>query len=127
MANRPNPIPLRLDPSAVSRAAVTSLVRAVLAEARATFENDRAGAAVRLARAAWPDDRLARDLVTKAASAPALTTVTGWAAELAATRVESLLSAFGPASCGAALLRRGTVLSWGGAAKITVPGISTAS
>jgi hypothetical protein len=128
--NAPAPragIPLVPDKKAASRAAATSIVRAVLASARATFESNRDGAALRLARAAWPDDRLARAIVTRATSAPAMTTVTGWAAELAATRVEDLLSVFGPASCGAALLRRGTVLSWGGANKISIPGISTAS
>jgi hypothetical protein len=125
--NKPVPIPLRADPAAVAERHLISTARAVLASARATYEHDRTGAAVRLVRATWPDDRMARELVTKAASSPAMTTTTGWAAELAATRVESLLSVFGPASCGATLLRRGTLLSWGGANKITVPGISAAS
>jgi hypothetical protein len=106
-------------------AAVASVTRAVLGSARATFENDRD--VVRLVRNAWPNDRMARELVTRAISAPATTTTVAWAAELATTRVEDLLATFGPASCGAALLQRGTVLPFAGANKISIPGISTAS
>jgi HK97 family phage major capsid protein len=108
-----------------------SLARFMLGSARACFEPepDTRSTAHRLIRAAWPDDRAALELVTvtRAASTPAMTTTAGWAAELAQTRIESLLATFGPASCGAALLRRGTVLSFDGANKITIPGISTAA
>jgi hypothetical protein len=119
--------PLVPDRSAARRAAVTSVARAVLASARATFENDRTGAAPRVCRAAWPDDRRALAIVTRAASAPAQTGVTGWAAEFAVTRIEDALAPFGPTSVGAQLLRRGTVLSFVGLHQITVPGFSTAS
>src|SRR5262245_12901511 len=115
-------IPLRPDPDARRAEAVGSVARAVLAAARRTYENDRD--ARRLAIAAWPNDRLARQLVTKATSAPAMTTTAGWAQELATTRTEELLATFGPASCGAELLRRGTVLQFAGANKISIPGIS---
>ena len=107
--------------------AATSLARAVLAEARSTFEMNRVGAAARIVKSAWPDDRRALALVTRAASAPAMTTTTGWAAELAITRIEDALAPFGPLSVGAQLLQRGTVLSFAGIHAITVPGISTAS
>ena len=70
---------------------------------------------------------MALGLVTKATSAPAMTTVAGWAAELATTRVEDLLATFGPASAGAALLQKGNVLTWDNTAKISVPGFSAAS
>jgi hypothetical protein len=83
--------------------------------------------AARLVRAAWPDDRGAIRIVTRAASAPAMTGTTGWAAEIAQTRIEDLLSVFGPLNTGAALLRRGTVLSFAGIHAIQIPGISTAS
>jgi hypothetical protein len=121
------PIPLRFDPSARRERAATSLARAVLAEARSTFEMNRVGAAARIVKNAWPDDRRALALVTRAASAPAMTTTTGWAAELAITRMEDALAPFGPLSVGAQLLQRGTVLSFAGIHAITVPGISTAS
>ena len=70
-------IPLVADRSAASRAATVSVARVVLAAARGTFENDRTGAAQRLVRAAWPDDRQALRIVTRAASSPAQTGVTG--------------------------------------------------
>jgi hypothetical protein len=105
--------------------AVASMTRAVLGSALATFEQDRS--AVRVVRRQWPQDRQAIAIVSHAASAPAMTTQTGWAAELAQTRIEDLLSIFGPTSCGAALLRHGIVLEWAAAAKISIPGISTVS
>jgi hypothetical protein len=71
-------------------------------------------------------DKAAR-FVMRAASAPAMTTTSGWADTLARTRIEDLLATFGPASCGAALLRRGTVLRFDGANKISIPNISTAA
>jgi hypothetical protein len=120
-------IPLRPDPDASRERAVASVARAVLASARGTFENDRAGAAARIVRTAWPDDRQALRIVTRAASAPAQTGVTGWAAEFAITRIEDALAPFGPLSVGAQLLRRGTVLSFVGIHAIQAPGISTAS
>ena len=118
-------IPLVPDRSAAGRSAIASVVRAVVGKARATFTMDRDAA--RLVRAAWPDDRGALRIVTRAASSPAQTGVTGWAAEIAQTRIEDLLSVFGPLNTGAALLRRGTVLSLVGIHQITVPGFSTAS
>jgi len=105
-------------------AAVVSVVRGIIAQALATFAQDRSGA--RIVRRQWPQDRQAIAIVERAASSPAMTTTAGWAAELAQTRVLDLLATFGPASCGAALLQQGTVLSWADAAKITIPGISTA-
>jgi hypothetical protein len=109
------------------RESVVSLTRAVIGEARALFEPSRAGAATRIVRTCWPDDHRALWYVERAASAPATTTTTGWAAELAQTRIEDLLATFGPASCGAALLGRGNVLAFAGANKISVPIISTAA
>jgi HK97 family phage major capsid protein len=103
-----------------------SVARAVLGKARGLFEMEPEAAATRIVRSLWPADHRALELVTRAASAPAATTTAGWAAELAQTRVEDLLSIFGPVSCGAALLRRGNVLAFDNANKISIPGISTA-
>ena len=125
MNPRPQGIPLRPDPDARRDAVVRSVVRAVLAQARSKFEQDRDAA--RLVRASWSRDRMALGLVQRAASAPAMTTTTGWAAELATTRVEDMLGTFGPASCGGTLLQKGTVLQFEGANKISIPNISTAS
>lgn len=75
----------------------------------------------------WPNDRLVAQLVTRASTAPALTTVTGWAAELAHTVVADALEALGPASAAAALLKQGLVLTFDGYAGISVPNFVAAA
>jgi hypothetical protein len=65
----------------------------------------------------WPSD-----IFLKAASAPAQTTVTGWAAELAHKVVVDAISSMGSASGGAQLLAQGLVLSFNGAGQISAPG-----
>jgi len=121
----PAPIPIRQPLGRLASAAglgsarFSPVVRAVLASAKSVFEPDRN--AYRVARAAWPGDRQTLDFVTRAASTPATTTGTGWAAEIAHTVVEDLLVSLGPASAGSELLRRGTVLTFDGAAKLTEP------
>jgi hypothetical protein len=66
----------------------------------------------------WPSDRI----VARAASTPAMTTVAGWAAELAQTILHDALEALGPASTGAEVLKRGLVLNFDGAGIISAPG-----
>ena len=66
----------------------------------------------------WPSD-----LVLRAATAPAMTTVTGWAAELVQTMVADGLRALGPASAGAQVLEQGLVLSFEGHGTISAPGL----
>ena len=70
----------------------------------------------------WPSDR-----VIRAATAPAMTTVAGWAAELAQTIVREALPALGPASAGGQLLKEGLVLSFNGAGAISAPGFVAAA
>jgi hypothetical protein len=66
----------------------------------------------------WP-----HDLIMRAATAPALTTVPGWAMELAQIKVVTDgLAALGAASAGAQLMQRGLVLTFDGAGIISVPG-----
>jgi hypothetical protein len=64
----------------------------------------------------WPSD-----LMLRAAVAPAMTSVAGWAAELAQT-IADALEALGPASAGAQLLKEGLVLTFDGAGAISAPG-----
>jgi hypothetical protein len=66
----------------------------------------------------WPSDRI----LARAATAPAMTTVAGWAAELVQTHVTDALRALGPASAGAEVLKRGLVLSFDGFGIISAPG-----
>jgi hypothetical protein len=120
------PIPFRPDYSAARAATVTSVVRALVAAARARFESDNT-AAVRIIKNAWPRDHLAMALITRATAAPAMTTVAGWAQELGHTIVLDVLASLGPAAIGGELLELGTVLEWGGSAKINVPGVVASS
>lgn len=70
----------------------------------------------------WPSDRVIAELVERGATAPAMTSVTGWAAELAQRVVSDAIEALGPASAGAEVLKQGLVLSWDGAGSISAPG-----
>src|SRR5262249_18387474 len=111
--------------SGTGSAASLPIVRAVLAEARSTFTADRN--ARNVVRSTWPTDRQTLALVERSASTVATTTGSGWADTFAHTVVTDLLTGLGPASAGSELLRRGTVLSFDGAAKLTVPGITAAA
>jgi hypothetical protein len=66
----------------------------------------------------WPSD-----MVLRAATAPAMTSVAGWAAELVRTLVADGLRALGPASAGAQLLQQGLVLSFEGHGVVSAPGL----
>jgi hypothetical protein len=70
----------------------------------------------------WPSDRI----VARAATAPAMTTVPGWAAELAQRIVTDALTALGPVSAAAQLLKLGLVLSFDRHAIINAPGFTAA-
>jgi hypothetical protein len=77
--------------------------------------------AYEVAAAMWPSDRDVIEL-TRAASAPAMTNVVGWAAELAHKVVVDALAALGPASAAAQLMQRGLVLNFDGFGVISAPG-----
>jgi hypothetical protein len=53
----------------------------------------------------WPHDRLLAEILTRAAAAPAMTTVAGWAAELAQRHVVDAIEAFGATVAGPRLLQ----------------------
>jgi hypothetical protein len=65
----------------------------------------------------WPND-----LVLRAATAPAMTSVVGWAQELAQRRVDDTLVAMGQASAAATVMQESLVLDWNGAGTISAPG-----
>jgi hypothetical protein len=69
----------------------------------------------------WPSDRELAAVV-KAASAPAMTTTAGWAAELAHKVTADIVQALGASSAGAEILGRSLLLTWDGAGSIGVPG-----
>lgn len=74
-------------------------------------------------RARFPNDRVAAEWIMRAAVAPAMTSVAGWAAELAPTMVADGLTAMGPASAAREILSRALRLSFEGLGHITVPGL----
>jgi hypothetical protein len=116
-------IPLRPDYEATRHAAVTSLARACVAVARSASDlNSKKELAGDYARRTWRDDRGA-EIILRAASNPAVTTTAGWAAELAQVRA-AFVSALTSVSAGADLLERALQLSFDGAGKITVPGLT---
>lgn len=112
-SSRPEQLPLRRDPPAPLRAGNTFLR---FLAARVIAKIDGYPVADVIAER-WPSD-----LVLRATVAPAMTSVAGWAAELAQTLVYDALTALGPKSAGAALLREGLVLSFDGAGAISAPG-----
>lgn len=69
----------------------------------------------------WPNDRAFMQLVTRAASNPAMTTVSGWAAELVHKVVADTLEAMGAASGAADVMKRCLTLEWDGAGIISAP------
>jgi hypothetical protein len=74
----------------------------------------------------WPNDR-ALNLIVRATSAPAMTTVSGWAAELAQKLVADGVTALSAMSAGAKVLGQGLVLNFSGASEISVPGFVAAA
>ena len=75
-------------------------------------------------RSVYPDDEPTRamlDYAMKAATAPAMTTVTGWAAELVQTLFASFMETLMPKSVYPRLSARGLTLSFGRNGKISIP------
>lgn len=71
----------------------------------------------------WPSEKALEQHIVRAASAPAMTTVPGWAQELVQQKIVTEgLAALGPMSAGAQLLRAGLVLSFDRAGFVTAPG-----
>ena len=100
------------------------LARAVLASAKSVY---RGGAAEKVAREDWPDDRSTLSLLTRAATAPADTSTSGWASQLAQTTVSDVITTPGPANAGAELLLKATVLTLDRGNRIAVPAIVSAA
>jgi hypothetical protein len=112
--NRP-PIPLRADYSAVRRPTSAPFIRAACAYLTGCVRGwDES-------RARWPDDD--GQLVLRAATSPASTTVAAWAGSLASTSLVNFIGELGPASAGAQLLQRGLQLQFEGHNALVVPAL----
>jgi hypothetical protein len=91
-----------------------SFVRLVTAQVIAQVQGRRV---VDVVAERYPSDR-----VTRAAATPAMTSVAGWAAELAQRMVADNLKALGPASAAAEIFRNSLVLNFDGFGSISAPG-----
>jgi hypothetical protein len=111
-------IPLRADPLARRDAAVVSIVRA--ATARAIAICDRQQSADDVCKARWPDDRVAA-LLTRAATAPAMTSVPSWAGNLLQTAVADFLVGLSPHSAASEIFQAALSLTFDGAGSIRLP------
>jgi hypothetical protein len=93
-----------------------------------TIASIRKGDPSEVAAERWPADKLLAQVLTRAATAPAMTTVTGWAAELAQLKVVTDgLRALGSMSAAATLMQSGVVLRFDGYGTISVPGFVAAA
>jgi hypothetical protein len=120
--NARTPIPLRPDPAAVHEQAMTMLVRSVIAIGAGKL-NPGVPTREFLARR-WGSDAAGEIVqVMRAASAPAMTSQTGWAKELSPV-VSAFLAALTPMSAGADLLGRALGLSFDGSGAINLPTVS---
>jgi hypothetical protein len=99
-----------------------SFVRILTARALASLHRLRGVTPADVAEKLWPNDRIVEHWLGRAATAPAMTSVPGWAAELAQRVVSDAIEALGPASAGAQVLKHCTVLNWNGAGSIAAPG-----
>jgi hypothetical protein len=70
----------------------------------------------------WPNDRALMQFVTRASVNPAMTSVAGSAKELAQQYVSDAITAMGPASAAAQILKQCLVLSFDGHGQISAPG-----
>jgi hypothetical protein len=96
-----------------------SFVRHVTAKAVAQLTHETPyQVAVRM----WPSDRVTAEIIERATSAPAMTTTTGWAAELVHKLVTDTLDTMGAASAAADVMRECLLLNWNGAGILSVPG-----
>lgn len=68
----------------------------------------------------WPNDRTL-SAVVKATSAPAMTSTTGWAKELAQSVAFDMIEALGPASAAIEVLAESLAMQWNGVGTLTVP------
>lgn len=73
----------------------------------------------------WPNDLMTMEVVERAATTPAMTSVTGWAAELVQRYVADALEVLSAASAGAELLRLGLVVAFDRPGVVMVPGFVT--
>ena len=115
-------VPVIPDADAQREAVVDTFVRTSVALAHQAF--DKNINALDYVSKTWGSaEARSAELITRAVSLPAMTTATGWAAELAHVATQ-FLAALTPVSAGAALLNRGLQLRFDGLKNILLPTIA---
>src|SRR5262249_979088 len=98
------------------------ITRAVLATARG---GGNLGETAKLARVMWPDDAVTPKLIQRAATVPADTVSSGWAADVATISLPNFIATLaGPSSL---LLTRALQVSFGNSAAISIPTLVSAA
>jgi hypothetical protein len=111
--NSPSPSPFQREPEFPPG---NSFRRLITAQALAQIQRTTAA---EVAQRLWPSD-----LIVRAASAPAMTSVVGWAAELAHKIIMDAAEALAPTSSAATVIRRGLLFNMDGVGQISVPGFT---
>jgi hypothetical protein len=119
-ATRPFPLPADIDNGRHVRPCV-HLARAATAHLRA-FVNGRSSTPDSVARSMFAGDVVTLEILRRSASAPAMTTVTGWAKELAGIAIYDLIQSITTISASAEIIGRGLRLSMDSIAELRVPG-----
>lgn len=112
------PFPL---PQDIAGEVVRSTVRACTAAVLNPIRYPNAGRGEKILVETWPSDHRAMAILTRAATAPATTTTTGWAAELAVTTTVGAFLSSLPQSAASRLFAAGLQLPLSGAAQVKVP------
>ena len=115
-------IPLR--PDFAAAASATPLIRAAVASLLAHVEH---GQTIEVAKRLWPRDQNTA-VITKAATAPASMTGSGWADTFVETVVPDFVLNLGPASAASAVLKRGALqLTFDGTGAFQIPNLTVAA
>jgi hypothetical protein len=117
----PKASPAQFQPRASDFPRGNTFTRSLTASVIASMERR---APSEIAARMWPNDRITPELLERAASAPAMMTVPGWAQELAQIFVSDALNVLCGCSVGAQLLRETLVVAINRAGTILVPGLA---
>jgi len=113
------PIPLRPDYSAHRTSEQRALIHAVTASLLAYVHK---GSTPReIAAREWPGEHRVGEILTRAVSAPATTTTSGWADTLAGTKIYDFLFNVGAQTASAGVMRAGIDVDLGRGKAITIP------
>jgi Phage capsid family len=109
-----------LVPEDLRRNSPNALIRAAHAHALAAISRQPAPDAAAIAKARWPEDRLAQFL-TRGATSAAMTSVPSWAQELVRVQTADFLVGLGPHSAASEIFQECLSLTFDGSGLINIP------